>query len=66
MSYVLTLCVGRSIAFAGQYVLHCPATREISKPEQYNYLDIALEWGQYLDIVREDGFHLSFDLHFDL
>ena len=42
MRYIsnVTLCVGRSKAFAGQYILYCPASRA--------RLDIALEPGQYL------------------
>ena len=43
----VTLCVGVSKAFAGQYILYCPASRAI-----YD----ALEPGQYLDIAREGGF----------
>ena len=46
-SYYVTLCVGRSKAFVGQYILPC---------FEVNIRYIALEPGQYLDIAREGGF----------
>ena len=51
--------MGRSKALAEQYILHYPAAQAIL---QY----LAWERGQYLVIAWQDGFHLSFDLHFDL
>ena len=48
----VTHCLGASKAIAGQYILYCPATR-----------DVARERGQYLDSGWE---HLSFDVHFEL
>ena len=47
--------MGRSKAFAGQYILYCPATR------QYR-LYIYVAW-QY--VAQENGFQLSFDPTFD-
>ena len=34
--------------------------------DNYNVFYIVLQPGQYLDISQEDGFHPSFDMHFDL
>ena len=44
--------MGGSKAFAGQYILYCPASS-------------AFTAGQYLDIAREGGFQSSFHPPFD-
>ena len=54
---MITLCVGRSKASAGQYIFIALLPGK--------YLDIAWERGQYPDIAQEDGFQLSFDPPFD-